>query len=208
MLAKIVTLGDSSIGKSSLIQKFTEEKFVYSQLPTIGVDYKFKTVNVESKKVKLMIWDTAGQERFRKIATDALKKAHGVILCYAVNDRKSFMNIENWMKQIKSSPSKDALIVLVATKRDVDTSHSDFLAERCVDEAEGQALATQYDVPFLETSAVDGTNVNEVFDTIAKLALKKNESECETESEILETNVCSLWGFLKLFWKNKEKVKK
>jgi len=213
-LAKIVTLGDSTIGKSSLIMKFTEGSFIYSQLPTIGVDLKYKTIDVGSKRVKLEICDTAGQERFRRIATDTLKKVQGVILCYAVNDRGSFENIGKWIEQIKNSPSKDALIILVATKSDVDTNHSDLTAARCVPEAEGQALAAQYGVPFLETSAVDGTNVNEVFETIAKMALKINESivvpqpqhEPEPKPDISEDNVCCLWGFLCPSKKMKEGV--
>jgi len=206
-LAKIVTLGDTTIGKSSLILKFTEGSFTYSQLPTIGVDYKLKTVAVEGKKLKLEIWDTAGQERFRSIATDNLKKAHGIILCYAVNNRESFMNIEYWMEQINNSASRNSPIILVATKKDVDACQNDFLPPRSVDEAEGRALAAKYGIAFLETSSVDGTNIKEVFETIGKLVLQKHDPVPEPQPiEPIEENC--FFAFLKLFKKEKKEVKK
>jgi len=206
-IAKVTILGDSTVGKSSLVTKFTENFFSYNQLLTVGVDFKLKTVNVAGKKVKLEIWDTSGQERFRKIATDNLKRAHGVILCYAVNDRDSFMHIESWMEQIKNSPSKDAPIVLVATKKDLyicKDDKDDENSPRHVDEAEGKALAVKYGVPFLETSSADGTNVKEVFETISRLVLEKHDPVIEP----LENPNCCLLAFSKLFGKNKEEAKK
>jgi len=205
-ILKIVTLGDTFVGKTGLIFKFTEGSLGY-QGSTIGVDFKLKTINVTGKEVKLEIWDTAGQERYRRAAAAYLNKAHGAILCYAVNNRNSFVEIEKWIEQIKHSPSKDIPMMLVATKKDVDTCKDAFTLPRCVDEIEGKALAAKYRVPFIETSSVDGTNVDEVFETIAKLALEKNEVVVEPQPEIFEENVCCLWGFLCPSKKKKEGIK-
>ena len=166
----------------------------------LGIDYKLKIIPVNNKRLKLEIWDTAGQEQFRSFATTVLKQAHGAILCYAVNDRKSFMNVEYWMELIKQSSSKNTPIVLVATKKDIDTRQYDFLPERCVDMAEGQALAAKYGIPFLETSAVDGTNVSEVFEAIGRQVLERYEPVPEPIHVPVEPERKGCFtAFLKLF---------
>lgn len=153
------------------------------------------------------IWDTAGQERFRNIAVNNLKKAHAVILCYAVNSRQSFMNVGYWMEQIRQSPSKDVSVILVGTKKDVDTCQYDFLPARCVDEAEGRALAARYGTPFFETSAVDGTNVQQVFEKLARNVIEKFEQVPPKKPVEPEPPVqsCCIFGFWNIFKKDKKK---
>ncbi len=155
------------------------------------------------------IWDTAGQERFRNIAVENLRRCHAVVLCYAVNSRQSFMNVGYWMEQIRQSPSKDVSIILVATKKDIDTSQYDFLPARCVDEAEGRALAARYSIPFFETSAVDGTNVQQVFDKLARNVIEKFEQvkpvKYEEPAEPM-VEPCCIFSFWNIFKKDKKKT--
>lgn len=160
LLAKVLIIGDSGVGKTCLLLRFCENSFTTSHLATIGIDFKMKTIEVDGKRVKVQIWDTAGQDRFKTITQTYYRGAMGIILSYAVNDRESFQNIENWMKQIKDHASEDVCKILVGNKCD--------MPDRCVDYEEGKRLADNYGIKFFETSAKDARNVNDAFHAIAK----------------------------------------
>ena len=115
--------------------------------------------------MKLQIWDTAGQEKFRSIMKTYYKGATGIMLTYSIIDRKSFQNVENWLKQIQINAAADVIVVLVGNKCD--------LGEREITIAEGQQLAKKHSLEFFETSAKDGTNVNEVFHYLANVIKNK-----------------------------------
>ena len=117
-------------------------------------------MDVEGKRVKLQIWDTAGQEKYRSIVQTYYKGAVGIILVYSVNDRKSFQNIDNWMKQIKTNAAENVVTLLIANKCDVN--------DRQVEKSEGQRIADQYGIKFFETSAKEGINVQEAFYDLAR----------------------------------------
>lgn len=117
------------------------------------MDFKIKTVLIDGVKIKMQIWDTAGQERFKTITETYYKGAAGVILVYAVNDRKTFNSLENWIKQINESQPDNISKIIVGNKSDVADS------ERQVSKAEGEALAKKYGVQFLESSAKDNYNI-------------------------------------------------
>lgn len=119
-----------------------------------------QTIDVEGKRVKVQIWDTAGQDRFKTITQTYYRGAMGIVLSYAVNDRDSFANIENWMKQIKEHASDDVCKILVGTKSD--------MPDRSVDFEEGKRLADSYGIKFFETSAKEDRNVRDAFFAIAK----------------------------------------
>lgn len=97
---KILLIGDSAVGKSSLLLRFAEDIFSDSFLPTIGVDFKIRTIEAAGSKVKLQMWDTAGQERFKSILTSYYKGTHGVLLVYDITDRKSFIDVQNWINDV------------------------------------------------------------------------------------------------------------
>eukprot|EP00345_Euplotes_harpa_P012890 CAMPEP_0168351572 /NCGR_PEP_ID=MMETSP0213-20121227/21955_1 /TAXON_ID=151035 /ORGANISM="Euplotes harpa, Strain FSP1.4" /LENGTH=131 /DNA_ID=CAMNT_0008362457 /DNA_START=148 /DNA_END=543 /DNA_ORIENTATION=- len=124
-------------------------------MPTIGIDFKIKTITVKKKVVKLQVWDTAGQERFRNITQTYYKGAAAILLVYDCTDRRTFENISSWMKQIDTHASKDVVKVLIANKTDS--------SDREVLSSEGNALAEEYGIEFFETSAKTGKNVNEAF---------------------------------------------
>jgi len=159
-LVKLLIIGDSGVGKTCILLRFCENSFQSSHLSTIGIDFKIKTIDVDSKKIKLQIWDTAGQERFKTITQTYYKGAMGIVLTYACNDRDSFNNIENWLRQIKQHANENVCKILVANKCDI--------SDRTITFSEGKALADKYNMQFFETSAKTDTNITPVFGAIAK----------------------------------------
>ena len=170
-LFKILIIGESGVGKTCLLLRFTEDSFTTTFLTTIGIDFKIKIINLENKLIKLQIWDTAGQERFRTITKTYYKGAHGIILTYDVTDQDSFKNIRNWIKQIEANAQGNVKRVLVGNKCDKP--------DRVVTEEEGKKLADDYSMSFFETSAKTNKNVTEVFYHLSKEILKANEGNKE-----------------------------
>lgn len=99
-LFKLLIIGDSGVGKSSLLLRFSDNTFTGSYITTIGVDFKIKTVNIDDEKVKLQIWDTAGQERFRTITSTYYRGTHGVVIVYDVTNGETFANVKRWLHEI------------------------------------------------------------------------------------------------------------
>ncbi|CAL9736728.1 ras-related protein Sec4p [Monosporozyma servazzii] len=167
-IMKILLIGDSGVGKSCLLVRFVEDKFSPSFITTIGIDFKIKTVDINGKKVKLQLWDTAGQERFRTITTAYYRGAMGIILVYDVTDERTFANVKQWFKTVNDHANDDAQLLLVGNKSDMDT--------RIVTYEQGEALAQELGLPFIESSAKDDSNVNDIFFTLAKLIQEKIDS--------------------------------
>ena len=111
VLVKLLLIGDSGVGKSCLLLRYSDDKFTTSFITTIGIDFKIKTIHLDQKKVKMQIWDTAGQERFRTITAAYYRGAHGVLLVYDVTDETSFENVRNWMRNIEAHASEAAKCV-------------------------------------------------------------------------------------------------
>ena len=160
-LLKLLLIGDSGVGKSCILLRYSDDSFTSSFITTIGIDFKIKQINVASSKVKLQIWDTAGQERFRTITTAYYRGAMGILLVYDVTDEVSFENVQNWMRQIRQNATENVTIFLIANKCDVSPS------ERKVSTEQGKAEADKYNVKFFETSAKLNTNISEAFSSIA-----------------------------------------
>jgi Ras-related protein Rab-8A len=157
-----VIIGDTAVGKTNILLRYVNEEYKMSHVTTIGVDFKIKTINIDGIKIKMQIWDTAGQERFKTITETYYKGAAGVVLVYSVTDRKSFNNLENWIKQINESQPESMCKVIVGNKVDCKET------ERQVSFQEGTSLANKYGVPFVECSAKDNYNISEIFNTIGK----------------------------------------
>eukprot|EP00884_Botryococcus_braunii_P006382 jgi/Botrbrau1/15745/Bobra.4_1s0113.1 len=171
-LVKLLLIGDSGVGKSCLLLRFSEDSFTSSFITTIGIDFKIKKILLDNKWIKLQIWDTAGQERFRTITSAYYRGAMGILLVYDVTDEASFNNIRNWMRNIEQHASDTVNKVLVGNKSDMDES------KRAVPYSKGQALADEFGIQFFETSAKNNVNVDEVFQSIAKdvmLRLKEQQ---------------------------------
>ena len=157
---RIIVLGNSSVGKTSLILRYTEDTFNTSFAVTIGLDYKVKKEVINGKNVTLQLWDTGGQERFRNITKSYYGKANGVVLVYDCTDVKSFQEIRSWITQIESHARVDIVKVLVAAKCDKEDVK--------VSLEMGQNLAEEYNIKFFVTSSKTGQNVNETFSYVAE----------------------------------------
>jgi len=168
-LFKLLLIGDSGVGKSSLLLRFSDNTFSDSFIATIGVDFKIKTMDINGAQVKLQIWDTAGQERFRTITSSYYRGAHGIIVVYDVTNYDSFSNVRKWLQEINRYASENVQKILVGNKCDLVT-------ERKVSFEEAKELADELGVMFLETSAKNSTNVNVAFEQMAK-RIKESEDD-------------------------------
>jgi len=160
-LIKLLLIGDSGVGKSCLLLRFSDDSFTPSFITTIGIDFKIKTIELDGKRIKLQIWDTAGQERFRTITTAYYRGAMGILLVYDVTDAKSFDNIRNWIRNIEQHATENVNRILIGNK-------CDMVDKKAVDTPRGQSLADEYGIKFLETSAKNNINVEEAFITLAR----------------------------------------
>ncbi|KAH7279783.1 hypothetical protein KP509_37G036700 [Ceratopteris richardii] len=178
-LLKVIILGDSGVGKTSLMNQYVNKKFSTQYKATIGADFLTKEVQVEDRLVTMQIWDTAGQERFQSLGVAFYRGADCCVLVYDVNLMKSFDNLENWRNEflIQASPSdpENFPFVVLGNKIDIDGGNSRVVAEK---RARGWC-ASKGNIPYFETSAKEDTNVEAAFQCIAKNALKN-----ETEDEI------------------------
>lgn len=163
---KIVLIGDSGVGKSSIILNYTSDNQGGLPSPTVGVDFKIKILTFGDKKVKLTIWDTAGQERFRTLTSSFYRGAHGIIMVYDVTRKDTFTSLTNkWLEELKLySAYHDSVKVLVGNKMDLESS-------RMVTREEGIAFAKQNGFLFYESSAKTGENVAMCFEGLLLKAL-------------------------------------
>jgi small GTP-binding protein len=159
-------LGDSGVGKSCIILRYIENNFSTNLMNSIGVDFKLKNIELDNKKIKLQIWDTAGQERFRTITTSYYKGAHAILIVFDITDRESFEHVRNWMADIDKFAKEGVLRILVGNKCDLENS-------RQVRKEEGNEIANKYGIKYIETSAKDTINIEDLFISTAKHLLSK-----------------------------------
>ena len=164
---KVLLLGNSDVGKSSMLLRFVDSVWNDAFTPTIGVDFKVKTLEINNKRVKMQIWDTAGQERFRTVVSTYFRGAHGILLLYDVTNKDSFKNLENWLIEIEKNSNQKVLKILIGNK-------CDLTEDREITTEEGQTFANRNGMEFMETSAKMNTNVSEAFTTLGKLMIEFN----------------------------------
>jgi len=155
---KIMILGESMVGKTSIINRYTNDKFGGRYLCTVGIDFQKKKLEINNKKLLLQIWDTAGQERFRNVTKNYFHSSHGFILAYDINNKESFEKIQYWLDEIKENADTKIKCILIGTKCDLD--------RREVTEEEGMELAKSCGYKFLETSAKENINIEKTFFTL------------------------------------------
>ena len=166
----IMTLGNTEVGKSCFILRYTDNIFQEVYLSTIGIDFKTKTETVNNKQYKIYLYDTTGQEKYKSIALNIIKNAQGIILMYDITDRKSFESIPDWIKSVKDAKGSNFPMILLGNKLDKEDV-------RVIKEKEGKELADEYKIKFFETSNKTGTNIQEAGMALVNEILKINNLE-------------------------------
>jgi Ras-related protein Rab-4B len=165
---KLIIIGDACSGKSSFMHQFLENRFRKQTQHTIGVEFGTKIIEIGKRRIKLQIWDTAGQERYRAVTRSYYRGAVGALILYDVTSRDSFNNLPTWLQDAREQAWKDISIIAVGNKRDLKE-------QRQVSFLEASRFAQEQDILFLETSALTGDSVQEVFYTLAQRILNKVE---------------------------------
>ena len=162
-LLKLLIVGESGVGKSSILTRFTEDTFSSDFMTTIGVDFKFKSLIIEGKTIRLQIWDTAGQERFRAITTCYYRGAQGILLVFDVTQPETFQKLPLWLEEIKKNCKKDVKVVVAANKIDEKVKNVDMNSVK--------EFCEKNNLKYIETSAKENTNIEKVFTELAKSVL-------------------------------------
>jgi len=165
-LFKLLLIGDSSVGKTAILLRFSDDSFSPNFISTIGIDFRIKTVEIRGKKIKLQIWDTAGQERFHTITTSYYRGAMGILLVYDITRPTSFDNLAKWLRTIIEHSSTDVEKMILGNKCDMEE-------QRQISKEKGESIARENGITFLETSAKNNINVEEAFMKISERILDK-----------------------------------
>ncbi|KAK4149384.1 ras family-domain-containing protein [Chaetomidium leptoderma] len=158
-LFKVVLIGDSGVGKSNLLSRFTRNEFNLDSKSTIGVEFATRSIQIDAKTIKAQIWDTAGQERYRAITSAYYRGAVGALLVYDISKSLSFENVTRWLKELRDHADSNIVIMLVGNK--TDQRHL-----RAVPTEDGKNFASENGLSFIETSALEATNVDLAFQNI------------------------------------------
>lgn len=186
-LFKIVLVGDSAVGKSNLLARFARDEFYPNSKSTIGVEFQTQKMNIEGKEIKAQIWDTAGQERFRAVTSAYYRGAVGALLVYDISRRRTFDNIGRWLNELQTHSDMNVVTILVGNK-------SDLRDAREVTTAEGKALAESQGLFFIETSALDSSNVAAAFQTVVKEIYSILSRKVMQSGELKKSDSSSLSG--------------
>uniref|UniRef100_A0A8C0UVD8 Ras-related protein Rab-25 n=1 Tax=Cyanistes caeruleus TaxID=156563 RepID=A0A8C0UVD8_CYACU len=202
-LFKVVLIGDSGVGKSNLLSRFTRNEFNLESKSTIGVEFATRSIQVDNKTVKAQIWDTAGQERYRAITSAYYRGAVGALLVYDIAKYLTYENAERWLKELQDHADANIVIMLVGNK-------SDLRHLRAVPTDEARSFAEKNGLSFLETSALDSTNVETAFHNIlsGKGQPGKGGTEIEMALDIVSFQdtpgglavLCGIWVGIRLPW--------
>jgi len=175
LLFKLLLIGDSGVGKTCILFRFSDDAFNTTFISTIGIDFKIKTIELKGKKIKLQIWDTAGQERFHTITTSYYRGAMGIMLVYDITNLKSFENIAKWLRNIDEHANEDVEKMILGNKCDMEDN-------RQVPKERGDAIALEHGIKFMETSAKNNINIDRAFQELAEAILNKTSRETSSNS--------------------------
>ncbi|XP_056282352.1 ras-related protein Rab-15-like isoform X1 [Pseudoliparis swirei] len=168
----LLMLGDSGVGKTCMLRRFTESYFDHSHISTIGVDFKMRTLEVDGIKVRVQIWDTAGQERYQTITKQYYRRAQGIIFVYDITSESSFQHIVKWASDVDEFAPDEVRTILVGNKSDEEL-------RRQVPKDQGSKLAESYGMEFFETSASTSSNISEAFTRVTELVLQAHKKDVD-----------------------------
>ena len=163
---KLLFLGETSVGKTSLLIRFTDDLFDSESLPTVGVDVRYKYVTLDEKKIRLDIWDTAGQERFKNITSNYLHGANGIIFVCDVTNKESFDKLKSWLIDAKGNVSPETEMIIVGNKIDLTE-------KRKIQFETLKEFGDRYKIDVIEVSAKTGEGVEDIFSNLTKKLFKK-----------------------------------
>eukprot|EP01083_Nonionella_stella_P272002 922126_1 len=166
-LLKMLLIGDSGVGKSCLLVRYSDDTYNSSYISTIGVDFKIKTFDMNNEIVKLQIWDTAGQDRFKAITTTFYRGAHGIVIVYDVTDRSTFANIKSWLYEVDRYAVDNVCKLIIGNK-------CDLINDRVVSYEEAKEFADYLNIQYIECSAADNLNVSYAFQSLTKQILDRD----------------------------------
>ena len=181
-LYKIIIIGNSGVGKSNILGRYLNDEFQQDTKSTVGVEFGSKKMVIENVTIKLQIWDTAGQERYRSITSAYYKGSKGCFIVYDITSQQSFDDVEKWYEEISKITEKNISIILVGNKCDLES-------ERKVTIEMGEEKAKNLNCPFYETSALNNTHIDTVFQTITEdiyNRCKNERNEDEDDFEIVQ----------------------
>ena len=184
-ITKILTLGDTTVGKTSIILRFTKEKYTENRLATIGVDFKSQIMQIENNRVKVLIWDTAGQERFKNIASQYYNGGDGAILVFDITNKNSFERISYWLNELNQKKDLNEMaLVLVGNKKDLNQN-------REISFEQADLFAKENNIKYFETSAQENIGIDEVMNYIVGecVSIIKKRNEDAFRESIQESNM-------------------
>ncbi|GMH30962.1 hypothetical protein Nepgr_032805 [Nepenthes gracilis] len=184
-LFKIVLVGDSAVGKSNLLARFARDEFYPNSKSTIGVEFQTQKMEINGKEIKAQIWDTAGQERFRAVTSAYYRGAVGALLVYDISRRQTFESIGRWLNELQTHSDMNVITMLVGNKSDLKDA-------REVSTAQGRALAEEQGLFFIETSALDSSNVFAAFQTVIREIYGVLSRKVMQSHDLNKTNLASL----------------
>eukprot|EP01040_Poterioochromonas_malhamensis_P013098 gene13098-14368_t len=165
-MIKFLLLGNSCVGKTSMLLRYVANEFRFSTVTTIGLDFKYKDVVIGEQNIKLQIWDTAGTERYRTIGSSQYRGARAILLVYDVTKSSSFQSVKGWIDDIdRELGTENVCIILIGNKIDLED-------QRQVSTRDGEKLAKSYEIPFFETSSLQNINLDEAFTCAATAVLR------------------------------------
>ena len=158
---KIMFIGNSSVGKTSIIKRYSKNIFSTSYISTLGIDFESKNINIDNKTINLQIWDTAGQEKYKVLSKNYYNNSNAFIIVYDITNLESFESVMNWIDQIKENAPENVKSILLGNKSDLEE-------KRKISEEEGKNLAKKININFYETSAQNGANIEKAIDNLVK----------------------------------------
>ncbi|XP_024363882.1 ras-related protein RABA5c [Physcomitrium patens] len=180
-LFKVVLIGDSAVGKSNLLSRYARNEFNLNSKATIGVEFQTQSMEIDGKEIKAQIWDTAGQERFRAVTSAYYRGAVGALIVYDISRKGTFDNVGRWLDELRVHSDASVVVMLVGNKCDLDNI-------REVSQEEATLLAQNEKMSFIETSAMDATNVTNAFQSVVKEIYRVVSKKPLTSSVSMKSN--------------------
>ena len=177
MMIKVILIGDSGVGKTNIMSKFLKNQFLENSKATVGVEFGSKLFIHENHKIKAQIWDTAGQEKYKAITGAYYKGSKGALVIYDITRKDTFVNIEKWVNDLKTTGDPKITIIIIGNKNDLAD-------KRQVTKEEGEEKAKSFGCAFLETSAFSGDNIDKAFDIMVKEIYEKFSSDTSGDEQL------------------------